>query len=112
MHEVKLLALNCHISDESDLDEIYLMFKGRKLWPETEKYQRLDLGHTNLSISIPEVKKGEILEVEVWDYDVLSKNDKLGTFQLNLDQFGGGFKTEMKKFGKTQASYSLEWEFY
>ena len=112
MHEVKLLTLHCHISDESDLDEVYLKFDGKKIWPVSGKYQKMDLGETVLNISITRVTKGAIVEIELWDYDILSKDDNLGSFHLNLDSFGGGFSTEMKKISKTQASYSLDWEFY
>ena len=112
MHTVKLKALYCHIPDESDLDEIYLKLNGNKIWPEKDKYKRLEFGETEVNLTINDVTKGDVLKIEIWDYDILSKDDHLGTFHLILDQFGGGFETEMRKTSGTKASYSLGWEFY
>lgn len=111
-HTVKLIHLLCHVPDESDLDEIYLKMNGEKIWPESQKFQRLNFGETEVNCSIPNIEKGDIIELEIWDYDTLSRDDKLGVFTLVCDQFGSGYETEMKKHGNTKASYSLGWEFF
>lgn len=111
MHSLKLISLQCHVSDESDLDEIYLKHDGNKIWPQSEKYKRIDPGSVSLNVSIPDAQKDSILEIELWDYDTLSRNDKLGNFSLQLDEYGK-YQTELKRHGNTPASYSLEWEYY
>jgi hypothetical protein len=111
MHALKLLRLHCHVPDETGFDEVYLKLNGDQIWPQTEKYLRLNIGETTLNLDIEDTTKGDIVEIELWDYDTFSKDDKLGTFPLHLDQFGS-FKSEMKKLSGTPASYSLEWEYY
>ena len=112
MPVLKLSNLHCHVSDESDLDEIYLKVKDERIWPPKEKYQRVNLGETSLDLSLDNVSKGDILEIELWDYDTLSRDDKLGSFSLHLDQLGSGFRTDLKRVSGTKASYSIDWEFY
>jgi len=111
MHSLKLLSLHCHVSDEADLDEVYLKLKDNRIWPESEKYQRLAIGESTLNVTIENTDKKDHLEIELWDYDTFSRDDLLGSFSLQLDQFGR-FKTEMKKLSGTIASYSLDWEYY
>ena len=111
MPSLKLISLNCHVPDETNLDEVYLKMEGIKVWPLSEKYQQLPLGETLLNLSIDDISKDGTVEIELWDFDTLSRDDKLGSFVLHLDQ-SGKFQTEMKKHDGTGASYSLEWEYY
>ena len=111
MHTLKLLGLHCHVPDEADMDEVYLKMKGDKIWPISEKYQQLQLGETLLDISIEDLDQEDIVEIELWDHDSLSRDDNLGLFILHLDQ-SGRFQTEIKKQSGSRASYSLDWEYY
>jgi len=110
MHSIKLLTLHCHVSDEDGLDEVYLKYNKKKIWPE--KIKTLPLGETPLNISIEDPPKGESIEIELWDKDLVSADDKLGVFTLVLDQFGGGFVTVMTRINTNVASYELIWEYY
>ena len=111
MHSLKLLSLKCYVPDEADLDEAYLKIGGKKIWPESEKYVRVPHGDTSVGTTIGDLNKGDSVVVELWDYDSFSFDDKLGDFNLILDQFGK-FETELKRHKGTPASYGLEWEFY
>jgi len=112
MHSIKLLTLNCHVSDEDSLDEVYLMYKDDRIWPQNKKFKTVPHGETPLNISIEDPPKGESIEIELWDRDLISSNDKLGVFTLVLDQFGGGYVADMKKIKSKVASYELSWEYY
>lgn len=111
MHSLKLLSLHCHVPDEADLDEAYLKVKGVKIWPKSAKYQQLPFGETHLDVDINDLDRDDVLEIELWDHDSLSRDDNLGSFILHLDE-SGRFQTEIKKHSGSGASYSLNWEFY
>lgn len=111
MHSLKLLSLHCHVPDEADLDEVFLKNKGVKIWPKSAKYQQLPFGETILDLNIEDLEGSDTVEIELWDYDSLSRNDNLGSFILPLDQ-PGKFQTELKKQSGSGASYSLDWEYY
>jgi Ca2+-dependent lipid-binding protein len=53
------------------------------------------------------------LKLELWEYDVTSKNDHLGTFQLDIQSLEAGKFTELlirDEKGAKRASYYLNWE--
>ena len=111
MPTLKLISLYCHAPDEMDWDEVYLKMNGKKIWPASEKYQKLKLGETALEVNINDIDIEDMVKIELWDYDKLSRNDKLGSFSFRTDE-RGKFQTEMKKIPGVKASYSLEWEYY
>ncbi|MEO1049464.1 MAG: hypothetical protein AAFX87_02510 [Bacteroidota bacterium] len=107
---VKLLKLHCYLSTEEDLDEIFIKLNGQKVWPTNAKYQKAVQGETMLDVSLESVPIGELLKLEVWDYDLLSSNDHLGNFVLSIDE-GGAFRSDMHRTTEgSEARYSLEWE--
>ena len=105
-----LLTLHCYLSDESDGDEVFLKHKGKRIWPK-KKYEKVPVGPTNLDVTIEGVTAHEPIEIEIWDYDFLTPNDRLGKCRMIVDDTGGPFRTDLRpeKVGD-QAKYTLEWE--
>ena len=112
MNICKLLNILCHVPDERDLDEIYLAINKKKIWPINKKYKQLEVGSTELNFDIKEVERGQTIEIQLWDYDLLSRNDFLGTFKLILDSPGGPYSTDLSKKDTKVANYTLEWEYH
>jgi hypothetical protein len=67
---------------------------------------------TDLAVEIKDVNIGQEIIIELWDWDLLSPNDKLGTFTLILQKELGQFSTDMVQNRKetTKAKYTLDWE--
>ena len=63
-------------------------------------------------IVVDGVSTDDTIEIELWDWDLISRNDLLGTFNLHLDGSKGVFSTELKILGKTNARYILHWEYF
>jgi hypothetical protein len=113
MSTLRLLNLQCILNDESDLDEVYLKHEGKKVWPSGEKYHRIDndsIAEIDLDLR---VSPGKSTTVELWDYDLLSRNDHLGDFIMKMGQFSGGpYQAQLgRKNDKSSASYILHWQF-
>ncbi len=99
------------VSDEDYLDEIFMRIGKKKIWPEKSKYERLKIGETEMNITVPDENGGKV-DIDLWDWDILSKNDLLGTFHLDLSGSRGVFSTELTPNGKTNARYALHWEYF
>ncbi|MEM1406326.1 MAG: hypothetical protein AAGG59_06090 [Bacteroidota bacterium] len=106
--KLKLLQLICYRADEGDGDEIFLKQNGKKVWPEDQKYLRVSEGTVKMNLAL-DIELGSQVVLELWDYDVLSPNDRLGEFRMLADQRGAEFTTDLYE-GKSQAKYSLKWE--
>lgn len=109
---LRLINLQCILNDEADLDEVYLKCHGRKVWPPDSKYLRIN-NDSVLEINTDlEAKAGETVTIELWDYDLLSKNDHLGDFVMKVDQFSGGpYSAQLRrKDNQSSASYILNWQ--
>jgi len=112
MPTLRLINLQCILNDESDLDEVYLKHDGEKVWPESSKYERIDNDSTVEVNTDLEVKADSTVTIELWDYDLLSRNDHLGDFTMKVDQFSGGpYSAQLRrKETKSSASYILNWQ--
>jgi len=106
----RFLFIHCYLSDETDGDEIFLKCDGKKFWPIDKKYGSMKEGRAELDISL-DVNRQQTLEIEVWDYDLLTPNDLLGRCKMTIDGRGGPYRTDMTppKAGD-MAKYTLEWE--
>ena len=105
-----LLQLHCYLSDEPDGDEVFLKHKGKRIWPN-KKYKNVPVGATELDVTIEGIAPQEPVEIEIWDYDFLTPNDRLGKCRMIIDAQGGPFRTDLNPENVgDQAKYTLEWE--
>lgn len=113
MSKIILTKLQCIVNDEVDEDEVFLKYNGDKIWPESGLYKGIDISETfelDIEINVDDPKK--TIAIELWDFDYLSANDFLGTFEMVLGtDTNGAFSTSMKLKEKgSTASYILYWE--
>ena len=109
---VRLNNLHCFENDEAKFDDIFLKFKKKKIWPLDKKHEdvRANTKH-DLSIDLTGLTPGEPIAIEVWDHDVMSPNDLLGTALFTPDEAGGPFMVDMKPaHEKDTARYSIGWQ--
>ncbi|MEP1095289.1 MAG: hypothetical protein ABJG78_09275 [Cyclobacteriaceae bacterium] len=110
MPKIIITSVQCTTPDEIDKDEMYLKFDGHKIWPEGEKYHRVDTGDVEEIHKELEVAEGWN-EIELWDYDFVSLNDLLGVFKFKVDDTPGKYSTSMELLERNStASYMLFWE--
>lgn len=109
-YSCRLLRLHCHLPDESNLDEIYFKLDGEKVWPENENFRRTEIGVNEINLNLGKFEEGSRLDLELWDYDVISRNDHLGIFKLQIDGLGGPYMTELTEKSNSRIKYTLEWE--
>ena len=90
--------------------KMYLKYKRKKVWPSGSIYCRVDTGdiaEVNLTMEVEEGWN----EVELWDFDFLSRNDFLWTFRIKVDDEVGECTNTMTLVEKnSSASYLLELE--
>ena len=104
----RLLKLHCYISDEK-ADEVFLKKDKKRVWPTDKKYIEMTDSELKLGLDIP-AERDDMIELELWDYDTWSPNDKLGTFKMLVDQRGGPYTSDLLGEKGSGAKYSLEWE--
>lgn len=113
MAKILLTKLQCIVNDEVDEDEVYLKYNGNKIWPESGLYKGIDNSETfELNVELTVDNPHERTVIELWDFDYLSANDFLGTFEMTIgSDTSGSYSTSMtlKEKGST-ASYILFWE--
>ncbi len=107
-----LQKLNCYLPDESDGDEIYLKINDEKIWPVNKKFEIISSGTLTLGIEIKDLTKDEEVIIELWDFDIISKNDLLGNFKITADKPGGPYNTDLHVDLRegNKAKYNLEWK--
>lgn len=109
-YQLRILKLFCYRQDEGDGDEIFLKKDGKKFWPGDSKYIKVKEGEYKVAENIEGIAKGTQMTIELWDWDLLTPNDKLGEFTMLVNERGGPFRTDMKSIDSQEAKYSLEWE--
>lgn len=110
MRKIRLNNIHCTLPDEIDKDEMYLKHNGSKIWPKGSIYYRVDTGDIAEVDLIMEVEEGWT-EIELWDFDFLSRNDFLGTFRFKVDDEPGTYTNSMRLVEENStASYLLNWE--
>ena len=110
MPKIRINSVQCMTPDEIDKDEMFLKMDGKKIWPEGEKYHRVDTGDKAEVGMELQLKEGWN-EIELWDFDYVSLNDKLGRFKFKVDNEPGKYSTSMEVLERdSTASYLLFWE--
>lgn len=104
-----LIQLNCYTQDEGDGDEIFLKLGKKRVWPIDTRFKKVKQGSVPLNIKLEGMSSEKMTELELWDYDFLTPNDKLGVFKMLVNEIGGPFTTDLQKNVKS-TKYSLEWE--
>jgi len=107
-YRVNLLSLDCLIPNETGLDEIFLKWKGNKIWPESARFQKVQIGSQSLRVALGLVPADEKICIELWDHDTFTPNDRLGDFVLLPDKLGT-YSTELTSKNGSQV-YTLLWE--
>lgn len=113
MAKIRLTNLQCIVNDEIDEDEVFLKYNGEKVWPESSLYKSIDNSETfEVGIELEHPDPFQPIVIELWDFDYLSANDFLGTFEMTIgSDSSGSFSTSMKLKEKgSTASYILFWE--
>lgn len=113
LYTLVLLRLHCYFVEEQKYDDVFLKFDGEKIWPENKKKQPVMMDTTTeLNVEISHVPENQEIVIELWDWDFLSPNDKLGTFTLKVEEESGECSTDMvQNLQETQkAKYTLDWE--
>lgn len=108
IYKLKLLNFYCYLPDEARGDEIYILLNGERIWPINEKYRTVTEQVTKLDLPF-EINKGDILDIELWDYDAVSRNDLLGKITLEASAHGK-YKNDFTKTGSDPSKYALEYE--
>jgi hypothetical protein len=108
VYKLRILNLKCYLSDEADGDEVYLESEGGKIWPTDHKFIQVTGEETAIGVDF-KIQKGESMDIELWDYDMLSANDHLGRIVIQADAHGH-FTNDFIKQGNDQSKYGLEWE--
>ncbi len=112
MVKIHLIAIHCMLNEESDKDEVFLKHIGNRIWPTKGKYHAMASNERTSVDVIFDHDPIEDLIIELWDWDLLTPNDLIGTFQMhiNADDYGK-FTTALRVANsESTASYLLEWE--
>lgn len=113
LHTLILKRLHCYFVEEHEYDDVYLGYKGKKIWPKDKKQQPMMMDTTTeLDVEIKDLVRNHEVVIELWDWDFLSPNDKLGTFSLIIEGDPRPFSTDMVQNLKEtkKAKYTLDWE--
>lgn len=108
-----LSELHCYFVEESNFDDVYLKYQGKKIWPQHKRQQPIMMDTTTkLKVEINKITVGEEVVIELWDWDFLSPNDKLGTFTIHIEEDSGSYSTDMVQNLKEtkKAKYTLDWK--
>jgi len=106
---LRLESIIAYMQTEMDGDEIFLKYKGEKIAPREGKFLKLTKDPVPLNIEIAVDEKDPWVELELWDYDRLSPNDRLGKFKFLVDEVSDGFTTELAPDKNEVARYVLNW---
>lgn len=114
-YTLQLSRLHCYFVEESEYDDVFLKYNGKRIWPKDKKQQPIMMDTTTkIEVEIDGLSRNQEVVIELWDWDFLSPNDKLGTFTLKVEGDSGPFSTDMVQNLKEtkKAKYTLDWEVY
>ncbi len=110
---LRISSIVCEIPEESDKDEIYLVFRDKKIWPKNLKFLKIDVDETlDVGLQVKVTKPGS-MKLELWEYDLASPDDHLGSFILDFENLAPASYTDLllrDEKGAERASYYINWE--
>lgn len=107
---LRLDSIVAYMQSEMDGDEIFVKYNGEKVAPQKSRFIRLSNSEPAvLDVEIPLTSDDHWVELELWDYDHLSPNDRLGNFRLLADEVADGFSAELAPNKDAIARYVLNW---
>ena len=112
-HSLLLTRLHCYFVEETEYDDVFLIHNGEKIWPKDKKQQPIMMDtSTEINVEIKDIARNQEVVIELWDWDFLTPNDKLGTFTITVEGESGQFSTDMVQNPKEtkNAKYTLDWE--
>ena len=107
---LRLDSIVAYMQTEMDGDEIFIKYKDEKVAPTDAKFVRMKHQEpVPLNAEIELSNSDQWVELELWDYDLLSPNDSLGTFRFLVDEVAENFSTELVRQSGSEARYVLNW---
>jgi hypothetical protein len=106
---LRLESIIAYMQTERDGDEIFIKYKGEKIVPEQGKFVKMTREPLPLEVEIAVDENNNWVELELWDYDNFSPNDRLGKFKLLVDEVSEGFTAELQPEKDELARYVLNW---
>lgn len=107
---LRLDSIIAYMQSEDDGDEIFIKYKDEKVAPTDARFVRMKHHEPvplNAEIELPD--GDQWVELELWDYDLLSPNDSLGTFKFLVDEVAENFSSELVRQDGAEARYVLGW---
>ena|SRR5260221_13779929 len=107
---LNLASLSCFQSSEASGDEVYLVFKGEKIWPLNGKFKELKSNAgQQINLEIGNIQMNKLITIELWEHDTFF-DDHLGFFEFLIDTIGNDFVSDLKKIKSNAVhKYSLTW---
>ncbi len=107
---LRLDSIVAYVQTEADGDEIFIKYKGEKVAPRDSRFLRMTRGEpTPLNVEIELGPDQQWVELELWDYDLFSRNDSLGKFKLLVDEVAENFSAELRRENQSEGQYVLHW---
>ena len=106
---LRLESIVAYLQTERDGDEIFIRYKEEKIAPSDAKYIKMTKDPVPLDTEIELGHSEKWIELELWDYDHFTPNDRLGTFRLLVDQPAETFTAELVRNKDSDERYVLNW---
>ena len=106
---LRLDSIVAYLQTEVDGDEIFIKYNDQVVAPVESKYIKMTKEPAPLNVEVPLDETTKWVELELWDYDHFSPNDRLGKFRLFVEDAGEGFSAELAKDKAAEARYVLNW---
>ena len=107
---LRLDSIVAYMQTEDDGDEIFIKYNDEKVAPKDAKFVRtIHQQPVPLDVEIELSGENQWVELELWDYDLFSANDSLGTFRFLVDEVAEDFSSELLRGDGSEARYVLHW---
>ena len=106
---LRLESIVAYLQTEGDGDEIFIKFKDEKIVPPDARFLKMSKEPVLLNVEVELAPDEKWVELELWDYDLLTPNDNLGTFKLLVEGAAENFTAELRRDKDAEARYVLNW---